>query len=48
MRFLNGLHQARCIVMESASPSVSPNVVAAALMNQKARVSSGTLLEPIS
>ena len=38
----------KCIVMESASPPVSPNVVAAILMTQKARVTWGTLLKPIS
>jgi hypothetical protein len=34
--------------MESVSPPVSPNVVAATLMTQKASVTSGTLLAWIS
>jgi hypothetical protein len=38
----------RCIVIETASPPVSPRVVAATFMTQKARVTSGTLLELIS
>ena len=35
----------RCIVIETASPPVSPRVVAATFMTQKANVTSGTLLE---
>ena len=35
----------RCIVIETASPPVSPRVVAATFMTQKAKVTSGTLLE---
>jgi hypothetical protein len=34
--------------METASPPVSPSVVAAILMIQKMRVTSGTLLAPAS
>src|SRR5882757_7077449 len=35
-------------VMETASPPVSPKVVAAILITQKAKVTSGTLLRPFS
>src|SRR5580704_15626151 len=35
----------KCIVIETASPPVSPRVVAATFMTQKAKVTSGTLLE---
>src|SRR3979411_2482201 len=35
-------------VIETASPPVSPRVVAAILISQKTRVTSGTLLRPFS
>ena len=38
----------RCIVMDTASPAVSPRVVAQILMTQKPNVTSGTLFKLIS